>query len=53
MPEESLRKVRERSEREYQELVERIADRVWEILKKNTRHDKERRGTDRGARHEH
>ena len=47
MPEESLRKIRERSEREYHELVERIANRVWEIMKQNTKYDKERKGSDR------
>jgi len=49
MPKENLRQLRERSEREYQQLVERIADRVWEIMKKQSRLDKERRGSDRGA----
>ena len=47
MPKDSLRKIRQRSEREYLELVEKIADRVWEIMKQNARHEKERRGTDR------
>lgn len=50
MPEESLRKIRERSEREYRELVERIANRVWEIMKQNSKHDVERRGSDRSNR---
>lgn len=47
MPKDSLRKIRKRSEREYQEMVEKIADRVWEIMKQNARLEKERRGTDR------
>jgi hypothetical protein len=47
MPKDSLRDIRKRSEREYQDMVERIADRVWAILKQNARQEKERRGTDR------
>lgn len=47
MPKDSLRKIRKRSEREYQQMVEKIADRVWEIMKQTARQEKERRGTDR------
>lgn len=47
MSDESIREIRERSEREYRELVERIANRVWEIMKQNARHDKERKCSDR------
>jgi len=47
MPKDSLRNIRNRSEKEYQELVERLAERVWAILKQNARQEKERRGTDR------
>ena len=47
MPQDSLRKIRKRSEREYLDMIERIADRVWAIMKENARHEKERRGTDR------
>ncbi|GEM_PF-2000887 len=53
MSKNNIHKIREKSESEYRELVERIADRVWEILKQNARYDKERRGSDRGARNEH
>lgn len=47
MPKDSLQKIRKRSEREYQEMVEKIADRVWQIMKQNARQEKERGGTDR------
>ena len=47
MPKDSLRDIRKRSEREYQDIVNRIADRVWAILKQNARQEKERRGADR------
>lgn len=47
MPEQSIREIRKRSEREYRELVEQIANRVWEILMQNARYEKERRGIDR------
>ena len=47
MPKDSLREVRERSEREYQEIVQRIADRVWAMMMQNARQEKERRGADR------
>ena len=47
MPKNSLREIRERSEREYQELVQRIADRVWALMIQNARQEKERRGEDR------
>ena len=47
MPKDSLRNIRKRSEREYLELVEKIADRVWAIMKQNARQEKERRGADR------
>lgn len=53
MSEKNVRKLREESEYEYQLLVERIANRVWEIMKQNARLEKERRGSDRGARNEH
>ena len=47
MPKSSLRELRNRSEREYQQLVQRIAERVWEMMKQNARQEKERRGEDR------
>lgn len=47
MPTESIKDIRKRSEAEYQDLVKRIADRVWEIMKQNARQEKERRGADR------
>ena len=49
MPKDSLRRIRKRSEREYLDMIERIADRVWAILKENARQEKERRGTDRST----
>lgn len=47
MPKDSLRNIRKNSEREYLDMIERIADRVWAILKESARHEKERRGADR------
>lgn len=32
---------------EYQELVRKIADRVWEMWREDLRHGKERRGSER------
>ena len=49
MPKKNLRNIRNRSEREYMDMIERIADRVWAILKENARQEKERRGTTRSA----
>lgn len=49
MPKDSLRNIRKRSEREYLDMIERIADRVWAILKENSRQEKERRGTNRST----
>jgi hypothetical protein len=49
MPKDSLRNIRKHSEREYLDMVERIAARVWAILKENARHEKERRGTNRST----
>lgn len=49
MPKDSLRNIRKRSEREYQDMIERIADRVWAIMKQNARIEKERRGTNRST----
>lgn len=46
MPKDSLRNIRKQSERDYQKLVDQIADRVWAIMKQNARQEKERRGAD-------
>lgn len=47
MPKDSLPNIRKRSEREYLELVEQIADRVWAIMRQKARQEKERRGVDK------
>lgn len=53
MSKKSIQTIRKQSESEYQELVEQIADRVWQIMKKNIRYDKERLGLNtRGGRYE-
>jgi hypothetical protein len=53
MPKKSMRAIRKQSELEYQALVEQVADRVWQIIKKNARFDRERIGiTTRGGTYE-